>query len=172
MERELERSRVEPKTIWHTVLPFTLSFVNLLSRSPPCCRSAFLFIPLFIPFYRLCALFTERFYIFARYQPPRERLPDNRVFALWRAAHYWIVATRTKSLARFRETSLWNLHFDEDKISPIFSVFFSFFFFFLLKRWNLNSLNATVMTRQFENPLTFNNRPNVPSLELCVILLT
>lgn len=29
-------------------------------RSPPCCRSAFLSIPLLIPFYRLCALFTER----------------------------------------------------------------------------------------------------------------
>lgn len=80
----VRRSRLDrAPTIWRTVLPFTLSFVNILlspSSTPRCRRSLLCPPPPLLP--PLCSVRSgPSFYIFARYQPSRrrQRSSDNRV---------------------------------------------------------------------------------------------
>lgn len=76
----VRRSRLDrAPTIWRTVLPFTLSFVN----SPlPLVHSPLSSLSLMSPSSPLCSVRSgPSFYIFARYQPSRrrQRSSDNRV---------------------------------------------------------------------------------------------
>lgn len=89
----VRRSRLDrAPTIWRTVLPFTLSFVNSplpLVHSPLSSLSLMSPPPLLPP---LCSVRSgPSFYIFARYQPSRrrQRSSDNRV-CLMASLNHWI----------------------------------------------------------------------------------